>query len=159
MKIGMKSLALAVALLLGVASVLVPATEAQAHQFVMGKLEVTHPWARATAKSAKVAAGYMAIANNGTEPDRLLGVESDVAEKVELHQSINEGGIMKMRKLADGVALPVGGVAALEPGGVHVMFAGLKAPLVEGQPFAATLVFEKAGRLAVTFMVEEAEGE
>ena len=42
----------------------------------------------------------------------------------------------------------------LEPGGLHVMFMGIKAPFKEGESFPATLNFEKAGAVDVQFNVE-----
>jgi copper(I)-binding protein len=44
--------------------------------------------------------------------------------------------------------------ANIEPGGLHIMFLGLKRPLEKGERFKATLVFEKAGPIEVEFVVE-----
>ena len=41
----------------------------------------------------------------------------------------------------------------MQPGGLHVMFMGLKAPFKEGQELPLTLIFEKAGEVPVTFAV------
>jgi copper(I)-binding protein len=129
---------------------------AAAHEFKTGAIEVTHPWSRATPKGAKVAGGFLAITNSGTADDRLVAVESASAGRVELHEMRMDDGVMKMRKLADGIALPAGKTVALEPGGLHVMFIEIKAPFAEGASIPATMVFEKAGRLDVTFEVEAA---
>ena len=51
------------------------------------------------------------------------------------------------------MAVPAGGSVALAPKGYHLMFLGLKKPLKEGDTFAGTLTFEKAGTVAVTFEV------
>ena len=143
----MRRLALAVLLFILPAAVL-------AHGYEAGPLTVEHPWSRATVPTAAVGAGYLTIVNGGTEDDRLLAVEAAVAERVELHEMTEANGVMKMRPLAQGIALPAGGEVALAPGGLHVMFLGLAAPFVEGERFPATLVFEKAGRLEVEFEVE-----
>ena len=42
----------------------------------------------------------------------------------------------------------------LKPGGMHVMFMGLKQPLRQGQKVKGTLVFEKAGTIAIEFTVQ-----
>lgn len=132
---------------------LLPAA-AQAHGFTIGPLTVGHPWSRATVPTAEVGGGYLVVVNEGSEDDRLLAVESAVAGRVELHEMANENGVMKMRPLAEGIALPAGATVTLAPGGLHVMFLGLAGPFVEGERFPATLVFEKAGRLEVEFKVE-----
>lgn len=127
---------------------------ASAHEFTQGAITVEHPWTRATPPTAKVGGGFMAIVNAGDAPDRLLAVEAEIAARAELHVSTLENGVMQMRPLPDGIALPPGSTVLLEPGGLHVMFMELTAPLVEGQSFPAVLVFEQAGRVAVEFSVE-----
>jgi copper(I)-binding protein len=42
----------------------------------------------------------------------------------------------------------------LKPGGMHVMIMGLKQPLSQGQTVKGTLVFEKAGTVAIEFTVQ-----
>jgi copper(I)-binding protein len=42
---------------------------------------------------------------------------------------------------------------ALAPGGYHLMFMNLAAPLTEGETVSGELVFERAGKLAVTYEV------
>ena len=49
---------------------------------------------------------------------------------------------------------PVGGKVTLGPGAYHIMFMDLKQPPKEGQMFAATLTFEKAGAVTVEFAVQ-----
>jgi copper(I)-binding protein len=41
----------------------------------------------------------------------------------------------------------------LEPGGLHVMFIGLKQPLAAGSKLPVTLRFEKAGEVKVEFAI------
>ena len=59
-----------------------------------------------------------------------------------------------MRELANGLEIKPGETVELKPGGNHVMFVGLKQPLERGRPFAATLQFEKSGKVEVEFKVE-----
>lgn len=131
-----------------------------AHGFKVGALEIGHPWSRATPAGAKVAAGYLTIKNNGAEADRLVSVQSDIAEKAEIHEmAVDAKGVMTMRKLADGVEIPAGGEVALKPGSYHIMFMGLKSPAKEGEKFAGTLTFEKAGTVKVEFAVDAMSGQ
>lgn len=96
-------------------------------------------------------AGWLTIRNSG-EADRLTGVESPAAKRIELHTHIHEGGVTMMRKV-DAIEVPAGGEAALEPGGSHLMLFGLKPGLKAGDIFPLTLVFEKAGRITVEMRV------
>ena len=132
-----------------------PATQhAVAAEFKAGDISIEAPWSRATPGGAKVAAGYVTIKNSGAAPDRLMSATADIAEKTEIHEMSMTDGMMKMREVSGGVAVPAGGSIALAPMGYHLMFLGLKKPLKEGDTFAGTLTFEKAGTAAVTFEVK-----
>jgi periplasmic copper chaperone A len=114
---------------------------------------VVEAFARASATpTAKAAAAYVTVMNHGGEPDRLLSVSTPAAEAAELHQSVEENGVMKMPSL-ESAELPAMGTLEMKPGGVHVMLMGLKAPLKEGESIVITLTFEKAGKLDVTVPV------
>jgi copper(I)-binding protein len=67
-------------------------------------------------------------------------------------------GVMRMRPLAKGVEIAPGMTAKFEPGGLHIMFPGLKRPLEKGERFKATLNFENAGPVEVEFVVEAMGG-
>ncbi|WP_119303545.1 copper chaperone PCu(A)C [Dongia deserti] len=137
---------------LALAACLCPAV-ASAHDVTAGALTIQHPWSRATAGSAKTGALYVTVTNNGTQPDRLLGVSTDVAEHCELHTSEASGDVMIMR-MVEHLEIPAGGSVSLAPKGTHVMLMGLKAPLQKGTTFAATLRFEKAGEVAIDVAVQ-----
>jgi len=127
----------------------------QHHLMKSGGVTVEAPWARATATKARTGAAFMTLRNATAKADRLIAVKSAVARKTELHQSLIEGGIMKMRHVRV-LDVPAGGMAVLKPGGHHVMFIGLKSPLREGTAFPLTLVFETAGEIQVTVKVMKA---
>lgn len=125
-----------------------------AHEFKVGDLDVEHPWSRATPAGAKVAGGYFTVTNNGSSPDRLLSITSDISEKAELHEMGVKDGVMTMRPVSGGLEIPAGGKVTLGPGSYHVMFMDLKQPPKEGEMFSATLTFEKAGTVTVKFAVQ-----
>jgi periplasmic copper chaperone A len=120
--------------------------------FALGDLVVESPWARESV--TRTGAAYLTVRNGGDQDDRLVGVSSEVADKAELHSSVMQDGVMKMRAV-EGLDVPAHGEAVLEPGGLHIMLIGLKAPLEEGKSFALTLEFENAGEIEVTTTVED----
>ena len=126
---------------------------ALAHEFKLGDLMIDHPWARASIGQTPNGAAYMTITTSGQETDRLMAVESDVAKRVELHTHMMEEGVMKMRQV-EAIEVAPGEPTLLKPGGLHVMLMGLKTPLVEGESFPMTLVFERAGRVEVEVDIE-----
>ena len=127
---------------------------ASAHGYKVGNLEIGHPWSRATPKGAPLAAGYLKITNTGKESDRLIGGSAEFAGRFEIHEMKEEGGMMKMRALSNGIEIKPGETVELKPGGYHLMFPDLKQPLVHGQKVKGTLRFEKAGSVDVEYAVE-----
>ncbi|MDQ8697433.1 DUF1775 domain-containing protein [Hyphomicrobium sp. LHD-15] len=113
----------------------------------VGTLSIEGGWTRATPHGAKVAAGYLTIRNTGSEADTLVSVETPIAARGEIHDMTMTDGVMRMRRLADGIEIPAGGSVALKPGGMHLMFIDLKQPSVEGGKVAVKLTF-KSGATA-----------
>ena len=136
------------------ATALLLAAPALAHGFKIGDLTIGHPWTRATPSGAKIGGGYLSITNNGTTPDRLVGVSLSVADHGEIHEMKMDGGVMTMRPLANGIEIKPGETIKLEPGGYHAMFMDLKEPLKEGTMVKGQLQFEKAGKVDVEFKVD-----
>lgn len=98
-------------------------------------------------------AAFMRIQNTGAEDDVLLESNSDIANVVEVHEMAQADGVMQMRPLTDGLTIPAGGEAALEPGGYHMMLIGLKEDLTNGKTYNLTLHFAKAGEVTVPVTV------
>jgi len=143
----MSRVILAAALALGLGTV------SYAHDYSVGDLTIEHPVAFATTANARAGGGFMTITNNGTQTDRLIAAEGDYP-RIEIHESIMEGDVAKMQEV-EGLEIPPGGTITLMPGGMHVMFMGLKAPFVLGETVDVTLVFENAGRVDISFNIEE----
>jgi periplasmic copper chaperone A len=131
---------------------------ALAHEFTLGDLQIIHPHIPQPAATAKAAGGFMAIVNNGTEVERLIGVETDIAMKSEVHESkVDANGVGTMTHV-DAIEIPPGETVSLEHGGYHVMLMGLTVPLTEGELHKATLIFERAGRVEIEFQVDPPAG-
>ena len=149
-----KNLRRGLAAVFALAGVQLMAAGGQAADYDVGSIHIAQPWARATPKGASNGAGYMTITNNGTAPDRVTCASSDASAQCQVHTMSMEGGVMKMRELKDGLEIPAHGSVKLAPNGYHLMFTGLKRPLVKGESLKATLTFEHAGAVAVDFAVQ-----
>ncbi len=140
--------------ILAIAAALFIAAPAVAHDLTVGDLQIIHPHIPQPAPGAKSAGGYMAIVNNGAEADRLVGVETDIAGKAEVHESkVAADGVGTMEHV-EALEIPAGGTVSLERGGYHVMLMGLTGTLTEGEMHKATLIFEKAGRVEIEFQID-----
>lgn len=121
-----------------------------------GVIAVADSWAPATPPNAPSAAIYLQVDNGTGHDDRLIDVEIDRCEAIELHNTtIDEDRIMRMR-LADPAALeiPAGGELVMEPAGLHVMCIGLDEPFREGEALQLRLILESGIRLETTTPVE-----
>jgi len=130
-------------LLLAATSVALPAA---AHSHKAKRLEIVHPHALQTQQGATTARVLMTIKNDGATADRLVSASTPRADKVVL-QDAGRGATAFVAK--------GGQELGLSGDGPSVMLIGLKKPLTAYDDFKMTLVFEKAGRVAIDVMVEE----
>lgn len=140
-------------------SLLLLVSPLSAHEVTVSDLQIIHPHIPQPAATAKSAGGYMSIVNNGTEPERLIGVETGIAAKAEVHESrVDANGVGTMEHV-EFVEIPPGETVSLERGGSHIMLMGLAGSLKEGEAHKATLIFERAGRVEIEFHIDPPMGE
>ena len=124
----------------------------------IGELEVSGGWARAMLPGQPIGGAYLTIVNRGGEADRLVGVVSPAAGKVEIHTMKMENDVMVMRPLTEGLEIPAGATVTLEPNGLHLMFMDVREPFQAGGSVPVTLDFAKAGRLELSLPVQAGTG-
>ena len=117
-------------------------------------IAIEQPWARA-AQQGGVGAAFMRIENHGAAADRLVSASSPLARTVELHTTIRDGDVMRMRPV-DVIEVPAHGTVQLQPGSLHIMLIGLQRPLAQGEQVPLTLTFERAGPVPVNLHVQAA---
>lgn len=120
-------------------------------------IRIDHAASHSMVPGAKVGDGYLVITNSGSEPDRLVAASSDRAKTVQLHQMTMANGIMTMRELKGGLAIPAGQTVTLAPN-YHLMFQDVIKPFKQGETIRAVLSFEKAGEITVDFAVGKIAG-
>ena len=124
---------------------------AMAQNAAVGSIKVENAYTRATAPGQQVAGGFLKIENKGVA-DQLLSASSPVAGEVQLHEMAMDGNVMKMRQVKD-IPVPANGAVELKPGGLHLMFMNIKAPLTAGETVPVKLKFAKAGEVEVKMPV------
>ena len=111
-------------------------------------IKIKDAWVRPS--SEKMASAlYFTIENTGESADTLYRVDSDIAEKVEIHETYTEGEMMGMRKV-DFIAIPGNSSFELKPGAHHVMLMKLKKNIQVGDEEKFTLYFKGAGETKIT---------
>ena len=119
-----------------------------------GGITVSDAWARTSPMMERAGAAYMVLQNGGAAEDKLLSVEGDVAQTIELHETKEMNGMMQMSPVPN-IPVAAGGKTELKPGGLHVMLIGLTRELKAGDKVQLTLNFEKAGKVPLTVEVKE----
>jgi copper(I)-binding protein len=101
----------------------------------------------------EMTAFYGVLKNSGSEPIKLVGGKTEVAEKVTVMETVMApDGVMRMRHV-DYLEIPAGGTLVLKPMGDHVMIEGLKQPLGEGAELELTLTFDPSSELTGKYPV------
>lgn len=96
---------------------------------------------------------YLTIENDGAGADSLVAARTEVAERVELHETrADDDGLMAMHHL-DRIDLPGESVVRLQPGGLHVMLFEVD-DLVAGDVVEFELELERSGTVIVEAVVE-----
>ena len=135
------------------AAALLIAAPALAHQGV----HIENPYARTNGGIGATGAIFLEIMNHADTDDRLTGVASDIAEKVELHtHQQSADGVMRMTAVPEGIAIPALQSHSLKRGGDHIMLMGLRQDLKDGDVIHLTLTFEHAGAVEVDVPVDNA---
>jgi copper(I)-binding protein len=126
-------------------------------QYKKRNLEIVHPWTPETVqKDAATARVFMTIKNGGRVPDRLISASTPRAGNVALatvENAAGDGPSAAPFIIAPGAAL------VLHAKGPHLVLTGVKKAFHAYDDFQLALIFEKAGRIVVDVVVEEAEPE
>ena len=122
---------------------------AAAEPVKVGNLTVSEFWVRPATGGPNTAA-YALLENDSQEPDILLKAQCPDADTVELHNHIDENGVMKMRPVEN---IPIKEAVTMKPGGMHIMLMGIKESFKQKKTVDITLEFEKAGKKTITFPI------
>lgn len=106
---------------------------------------VNGEYARAVASGVPNSAVFMKLKNESENSYRLISAKSDASKVVELHNHVNDNGVMRMRKI-DGIDIPSKGSVDLSPGGLHIMLIGLNQELKDGNSIKVELEFKDGGK-------------
>ena len=122
------------------------------------RVSVVDPCVRLAPPGAQATAAFMVLRNDADKETALVKVENPLSKLTELHNHINDGGVMKMRPVKS-IEIKAKGEAALKPGGYHVMMIELKAPMKEGDTVPLTLQFADGSTKRVEAKIMKATAE
>ena len=85
-------------------------------------------------------AAYMRLTNESAQDVHLVSVTTPVARLVQIHTTLHEGGMMRMREL-ESLAIPAGRTLELAPMGTHLMLVEIDSGLFASGSIALELHF------------------
>ncbi len=120
------------------------------------ELYIDGAWVRLAATPGSPAAGYFTL-HGGPADARLLTVSSPVVIRIELHETMaGGGGMMSMKPIDAGVAVPANGKVEFKPGGKHLMLFDVNPGIVPPKPLPLIFTFANGERIAVDAVVQRA---
>lgn len=125
---------------------------------VADQISVADPYVRMAPPGSRTTGAFMTVKNAGDKDTQLVSAAATVAKVVELHNHINDGGVMRMRQVKE-IAVPAKGEAQLKPGGYHVMLIDMQQPLKEGEHVVITLGFADGSKKEVHAPVKKPMAE
>lgn len=115
---------------------------------------VHEPYARAMPPGQPNSGAFMTFKNSDSGAHAVVSATSTVSKVVELHTHVHKNGMMMMRRI-DKIDIPANGETVLKPGGLHIMFIGLKADMKVGQTVPVTLTFEDGSKKDIEMPVRK----
>ena len=122
-----------------------------------GSVTVVQPYARAVPPGHPNSAAFMVLKNTSEQDRALVNARSNISKVVELHTHKKEGGMMRMRQVKK-IDIKAGSETVLKPGGLHVMFIGLKQQLKAGDKVELELEFDNGATIKLTIPVKMVAG-
>lgn len=121
------------------------------------EIALNDQWIKAA--DSGMSAAFGVLENKGDQPVTLVAASSPASAKVEIHEVVADAsGDKTMRQKEGGLTIPAHGSATLKPGGEHLMFIDLKAPLRTGAQTPITLTFADGSSTTVTAQVRDFAG-
>ena len=104
------------------------------------------------------AVGYFRV-EGGPQPVELVAVTADLAQRVEMHESVRENGVVTMKPLAS-APVPAKGELVFKQGGKHLMIWNINGAAVRAGKLPMAFVFTNNNNERILFdmVIKPAEG-
>lgn len=114
------------------------------------ELKWSDAWVRPAPPGVKMLAGYVTLSNPGKKPILITGARSSAFASVEMHETVTEDGVAKMRPVEQ-LRIDAGESIRMAPGGLHLMLIEPKAALDADQPIIIEFLDAGGAPLPVIF--------
>ena len=117
-------------------------------------LLITNAWIKNLPPAVPMRAGYMRIENDTNDPQRIVGVESEVFTAIEIHETVEKNGMMSMQPLLP-LVIAAGKTVELAPGGIHLMMMGPQRRLKAGDRVSIILEYDDGHKQTLLMIVKK----
>ena len=117
---------------------------------------VRNQWIKAA--DSGMSAAFAQFTNGSDREVRIVDATSPAASRMEIHEVVASDGGSMMRPKAGGLVIAPHGTATLTPGGDHLMFIDLSAPLRTGAQTPITVKFADGSGTTFTAQVRDFAG-
>ena len=118
----------------------------------LAELEVRDPRIKNLPPSVPVRAGYMTIHNPQSKAVSIVLLRSDAFARIEIHQTIEQDGMMRMEQLPS-LKIESNSSVQLAPGGLHLMMMNPTAPTQPGDLLEIVIVLDDGSEQRVEMQV------
>ena len=117
-------------------------------------IDIEDAWIRAMPSKAMATAAFMKITNTFPNEVKLISVDIDGVQSVELHKTMSDGKVMRMVKQSH-IPLPANSSLVLKPGSWHIMMIGLEKQFSEGSVHQVQLNFDNGFKQNIKIKVKK----
>jgi len=140
-------------------------TEPVEGQVVEGEIfSVEDPWIKATEESMDTSSdhsmtgAFAHLTNTSGEDQVIIGADAQIAELVELHEVVDDGGVNVMQEKEGGFPVAADQRYELNPGEDHIMLMELTEEISPGDLIEITLELESGETQVIEFIAKEFVG-
>lgn len=142
-----------------------PTEGASEEQTVDGEIfAVEDPWVRATEETMEtdhdhsMTGAFAHLTNVSGEDHTIIGADAEMAQLVELHEVVDDGGVNVMQEKEGGFPVAADETYELNPGADHIMLMELSEDIQPGDVFDITLQLESGESQTIEFVAKEYVG-
>jgi len=120
----------------------------------LAELQFSDAWVRDMPPTVPVRAGYLSIRNPEASPLKIVAIESEAFERVEIHQTVERDGMMRMERVPE-LNIAADSTVQFAPGGLHLMLIQPVEPIKPGMIIQINLTFDGGGEQALELEVKK----
>ena len=120
----------------------------------LAELDISDAWIKNLPPTIPVRAGYMTIHNVQTHSLSIVAIRSDAFSSVEIHQTIEQDGMMRMERVPSLTIEPDSSVQ-LAPGGLHLMMMNPVEPTKPGDELKIVIELDDGSTQKLNMIVKK----